>query len=188
MNFEFLGNCEITEDWMRDAYKKLGDNLKEAEEIYRRNPAKCGVILRGTVADICRIYNRYYEIGFDESASIEEFLCYTGDDAHNVLVSRFLSVVRKEQRDKLTKLRVLGDDCCRGRGEESSREFEDRMAGNAKRMMETMMGTLTVMCTKINGQTGIEKLRFEEGILPAKEQEELCEEKKQSLFSRIFKK
>ena len=58
-----------------------------------------------------RIYNGYYEIHFPESATLEDYLCYTGDDDHNAMVSRFLSVVRKEQRDRLEWLRVWGDEC-----------------------------------------------------------------------------
>ena len=49
-----------------------------------------------------------YKRQFPESATLEEYLCYTGDDDHNAMVSRFLSVVRKEQRDRLEWLRVWG--------------------------------------------------------------------------------
>ena len=35
---------------------------------------------------ICRIYNGYYEIHFPESATLEDYLCYTGDDDHNAMV------------------------------------------------------------------------------------------------------
>ena len=33
--------------------------------------------------------NDYYEIGFPEGTLLEEFLCYTDKEEHNVLVSRF---------------------------------------------------------------------------------------------------
>ena len=69
------------------------------------------MMLRKATEKICRIYNGYYEINFPESATLEEYLCYTGDDDHNAMVSRFLSVVRKEQRDRLEWLRVWGDEC-----------------------------------------------------------------------------
>ena len=69
-----------------------------------------GILFRKTAERICRVYNDYYEIGFPEGTLLEEFLCYTDKEEHNVLVSRFFSMV-KDQRDRLNKLRVLGDDC-----------------------------------------------------------------------------
>ena len=188
MNFDFLENGTSTPAWMQEKYKKMGQILRDAECLYWEDPRACGILIREAAVEICRVYDRFYEVGFDSGASMEEYLCYTGDDAHNILVSRFLSVVRKEQRDRLTKLRVLGDDCQNGRGEEEMTEFENRMAGNAKRMMETMMGTLAVMCEKINGQTFAKELRFEEGLIPERKQKELPKEEKQSFFSKLFKK
>ena len=91
-------------------------------------------------------------------------MCYTDDDAHNVMVSRFLSVVRKEQRDRLTKLRVLGDDCILGEaGPDQGMSFEDRMSQNAKRMMETMMDVTKDRCEKTGTPAG--EKRSHKGIL-----------------------
>lgn len=67
--------------------------------IIGENRRSAGIILRQTTERICRIYNTYYQIGYPQNASLEEFLCYTDENEHNVMVSRFLSVVRKEQRD-----------------------------------------------------------------------------------------
>lgn len=190
MNFNFLRQCEIEEEWMRDAYTKIAGLLEDAEQVYWDDPQKCGVLLREAAEQICRIYDGYYKIGFRPDTTLEEFLCYTEDDRHNAMVSRFLSVVRKEQRDRLIRLRVLGDDCIWG-AETNERDsvFHDRMSQDAKRMMEAMVETLKTMCCKINGQEGLENLRFDESALPVSRKEEPKEEqKKDSFFVRLFKK
>ncbi len=38
-----------------------------------RKPQECGIILRQTTERICRIYNTYYQIGYPQNASLEEF-------------------------------------------------------------------------------------------------------------------
>ena len=63
-------------------------------------------------------------------------MCYTYKEEHNVLVSRFFSMV-KDQRDRLNKLRVLGDDCIWGEeGPDRGMEFCDRMAQDAEKMAD----------------------------------------------------
>lgn len=114
MNFEFIRECRLESDELQAMYDNVLQELERAEHYYWRKPQECGIILRQTTERICRIYNTYYQIGYPQNASLEEFLCYTDENEHNVMVSRFLSVVRKEQRDRLNKLRVLGDDCIWG--------------------------------------------------------------------------
>ena len=114
MNFEFIRECRLESDELQAMYDNVLQELERAEHYYWRKPQECGIILRQTTERICRIYNTYYQIGYPGNASLEEFLCYTDENEHNVMVSRFLSVVRKEQRDRLNKLRVLGDDCIWG--------------------------------------------------------------------------
>ena len=76
-------------------------------------------------------------------------------------------MVRKEQRDRLTKLRVLGDDCILGEaGPDQGMSFEDRMSQNAKRMMETMMDVTKDMCEKINKRDDVSDEFFYEEALP----------------------
>ena len=117
MNFEFIRECRLESDELQAMYDNVLQELERAEHYYWRKPQECGIILRQTTERICRIYNTYYQIGYPGNASLEEFLCYTDENEHNVMVSRFLSVVRKEQRDRLNKLRVLGDDCIWGDGQ-----------------------------------------------------------------------
>lgn len=167
MNFGFLKECRLESAKLSAMYEAVSQNLEEAQQCYRRKPRECGIILRETAEQICRIYNTFYEVGFSEETSLEGFLCYTDNDAHNVMVSRFLSVVRKEQRDRLTKLRVLGDDCILGaEGPDRGMTLEDRMSQNAKRMMETMMETTKDMCRKINKRDDVSDEVFSEEELP----------------------
>ena len=95
MNFDYIKEAEPSTDDLRQLYDSLYQNLEKAEELYWTKPQRCGMMLRKATEKICRIYNGYYEINFPESATLEEYLCYTGDDDHNAMVSRFLSVVRK---------------------------------------------------------------------------------------------
>ena len=196
MNFDFLKDCKMESPELQGMYEIICAELEKAEWRYFRKPQECGIILRGTAEKICRIYNTYYEVGYPKEASLEEFLCYTDSDQHNVLVSRFLSVVRKEQRDRLNKLRVLGDDCIWGEeAPDQGMTFEDRMSQNAKRMMETMMEALKEMCTKINKCEDIQDRVFREETLPEQREqilEEIEREKKEqekekkTWFRRIF--
>lgn len=167
MNFEFLKECRHTSPELQTMYEALSENLEKAEWCYWEKPRESGMLLRACAEQICRIYNAYYDAGFPENTSLEEFLCYTDNDAHNAMVSRFLSVVRKEQRDRLTRLRVLGDDCILGEdGPDQGMRLEDRMAQNAKRMMETMMDVTKEMCEKINKREDVFDEFFLEEALP----------------------
>lgn len=194
MNFDFLKECQSQSPELEQMYEAISGDLEQAEQCYWGNPQQCGILLRRVSEKICGIYNAYYEIGCPQGTLLEEFLCYTDNDEHNVMVSRFLSVVRKEQRDRLNKLRVLGDDCIAGEAAPSKgMTFEDRMSQNARRMMETMMETLKDMCGKINKREDICDLCFTDEDLPGKleaeerrEQEETQKPEKKSLFGRFF--
>lgn len=189
MNFIFLNKCEIDDPGLREAYHVILRELEHAEELYWEDPQQCGILLRSTAERICRIYNECYELGFGAKASLKEYLCYSDDEVHNVKVSRFLSVVRKEQRDRLNKLRVLGDDCIEGKNKaDQSMESEDQMIRNVKRMMETMVCALKDMCIKINGSKGLEDLRFSEEALPGKPRGQAkARPEKQSAVLRLLK-
>lgn len=167
MNFDFLKACGTEDAVLGEMYGSVYDRLVQAERKYWRNPQECGILLRETAEAVCRIYNYYYQVGYPEGASLEEYLCYTNDDAHNAKVSLFLSVLRKEQRDRLNKLRVYGDDCVLGHGApDQGMTFEDRMAQNARRMMETMTEVLKDMCRRIDKRTDVEHVMFSEERLP----------------------
>lgn len=198
MNFDFLKECKLDLVQLQEMYEGVYKELEKAERCYFKNPQECGIILRSVAEKVCRIYNTYYEIGYSKDTSLEEFLCYTEKEEHNAMVSRFLSVVRKEQRDRLNKLRVLGDDCIWGEeAPDQGMTFEDRMSKNAKRMMETMMETLKDMCEKINKRDDVsDKFFQEEALLMQREQEfeEVKKERKgekeqekKTWFRRIFK-
>ena len=88
MNFDYIKEAEPSTDDLRQLYDSLYQNLEKAEELYWTKPQRCGMMLRKATEKICRIYNGYYEINFPESATLEEYLCYTGDDDHNAMVSR----------------------------------------------------------------------------------------------------
>lgn len=199
MNFEFIRECRLESDELQAMYDNVLQELERAEHYYWRKPQECGIILRQTTEWICRIYNTYYQIGYPGNASLEEFLCYTDENEHNVMVSRFLSVVRKEQRDRLNKLRVLGDDCIWGEeAPDQGMTFEDRMGQNARHMMETMMEVTKDMCEKINKRDDVFDEFFLEEALPETKEEAgketlaaaeittSAENTKKSLFARIF--
>lgn len=198
MNFDFLKECKLDSARLQEMYEAVSKELEKAERCYFKNPQECGIILRAVAEKVCRIYNTYYEVGYPKDASLEEFLCYTDKEEHNAMVSRFLSVVRKEQRDRLNKLRVLGDDCIWGEeAPDQGMTFEDRMSKNARRMMETMMETLKDMCEKINKRNDVSDEFFLEEALPVQREQECMEagqekkeekeEEKATWFRRIFK-
>lgn len=195
MNFDFLKECRMESPRLQEMYEDIFKDLETAEWKYWEEPQECGIILRGTAEKICRVYNIYYEVGCPKAASLEEFLCYTDQDEHNAMVSRFLSAVRGEQRDRLNKLRVLGNDCILGReGPDLGMTFEDRMSQNARHMMETMMETIKEMCGQINKRDDVCDKTFSEDALPESRKDRLAEmgqegskEKKKSLLGRIFR-
>lgn len=167
MNFGFLRECRLEEPELQRLYESIATELERAEQRYWDKPEKCGMMLRAVAEKICRIYNIYYEIGCPMTYSLEEFLCYTDNETHNAMVSRFLSAVRKEQRDRLNKLRVLGDDCIWGESApDRGMIYEDRMARNAKQMMETMMELVKEMCEKINKCENLQGVVFVEPDRP----------------------
>ena len=181
MNFDFLKECKMESAELQTMYDTISAELEKAEWKYWRNPQECGIIVRGVAEKICRVYNLYYEIGCPKTYSLEEFLCYTDDETHNAKVSRFLSTVRKEQRDRLNKLRILGDDCIWGEeAPDQGMTFDDRMGQNAKKMMETVMEVLKEMCEKINKRDDVYDEFFLEIGLPEKKEDVLAEKEEQS--------
>ncbi len=194
MYFEFVKEAAAeTEDELAEQYQALYSNLEKAEQLYWKKPQQSGMMLRKAAEKVCRIYNRYYKIGFAEDALLEAFLCYTGDDNHNAMVSRFLSTVRQEQRDHLEWLRVWGDECifmeanpdeiaCSG----------DKLYLNVKKMMSAMLYVTENMCTKINHMEFTERQIFDDSRLPDYPLEEAELQKKagwkKGLFATLFRK
>ncbi len=194
MNYAFMMEGEFPDETVRDSYAQIAGELEEAERLYWNHPRECGIMLRNISEHICRFYNDYYSIGFPAEATLEGFLCYTGEDSQNVMVSRFLSSVRKEQRDRLNKLRVIGDDCLMGMdGPDRGMRYEDRMAQNAEKMLDAMMEVVKEMCRKINGRTDVEDYRVCKEKLAGycEEKEESVRETREnkgSLLSKLFSK
>ncbi len=191
MNFDFLRECRPEEPELQRLYEHIAAELERAEQKYWDRPEECGIVLRGVAEKICRIYNLHYEIGCPMTYSLEEFLCYTDKEEHNAMVSRFLSAVRKEQRDRLNKLRVLGDDCIWGENApDRGMTYEDRMAQNAKRMMETMMELTKEMCEKINKCEGLQEIDFIEPDRPENGKTQLVhgDEQKTGTYNKIKEK
>lgn len=192
MNFDFMMECEIKDPKIKAAYDEIYKELVDAEAHYWKEPQQSGILFRKTAERICRFYNDYYEIGFPEGTLLEEFLCYTDKEEHNVLVSRFFSMV-KDQRDRLNKLRVLGDDWIWGEeGPDRGMEFCDRMAQDAEKMADAMMEVIKDMCRHFNGRTDVDDRLFyidwvpdysEEERFPKKEE---AKKRRLSIFSRFF--
>lgn len=176
MNFDFIKDAEPSTEELKQLYDSLYANLEEAEQVYWEKPQKCGMLLRKATEKICRIYNGYYEIHFPESATLEEYLCYTRDDDHNAMVSRFLSVVRKEQRDRLEWLRVWGDECVfMEENPDQIRHNADKLYLNVKKMMVYMMEVTKEMCTRIDHMESLQGRSFVDTILPGYQSEEELE-------------
>ena len=197
MNFEYLKEAEPGTEELKNLYQSLYSHLEKAEEVYWSRPQKCGMLLRKAAEEICRIYNSYYEIGFSESATLEDYLCYTKEDAHNVMVSRFLSVIRKEQRDHLGWLRVWGEECIfLEENPEEIRHDSDKLYLNVKKMMVSMLVVTKEMCQKLNHMENLEHYVFMDNILPGYQTEEEIEElerqkekeKKKGLFRNFLRK
>ena len=163
MNFDFLKECQSGTEELGGLLDAVRQDLEAAEQCYFRSPRESGIFLRRAAEKICLIYNAYYELGFPAETSLEGFLCYTGEETHNVAVSRFLSAVRKEQRDRLNKLRVLGDDCIGGEAmPDRGMALPDRMAQNARRMMETVMEVLKELCQRVYKREAAADIFFSE--------------------------
>lgn len=173
MNFDYIKDAQPKTEQLKKLYDCLYKNLREAEELYWSRPQKSGMLLRKAAENICRIYNSYYEIGFSEDAGLEDYLCYTADDSHNVMVSRFLSVIRKEQRDHLEWLRVWGDECVFMEVNPDETDHNaDRIYLNVKKMMVSMLDVTREMCEKLDHMKNLEKRIFEDRILPGYQTEE----------------
>lgn len=167
MNFDYIKDAEPETEELKNLYASLYKKLETAENTYWSKPQKCGMALRRAAENICHIYNSYYKIGFPESVPLEDYLCYTSNEEHNVMVSRFLSVVRTEQRDRLEWLRVWGDECIfMDENPEELQKNPDKIYINAKKMMVHMLMVTREMCEKIDGMKGIEDRGFEEAELP----------------------
>ena len=177
MYFEFIKDTAPQTEELKALHDSLYENLRKAEELYWNAPQKSGMLMRKATEKVCKIYNRYYEIGFPENILLEDYLCYTGDEHHNMMVSRFLSVVRKEQRDYLEWLRVWGDECVFM--DENPHEIErsqDKLYLNVKKMMSAMLNVTREMCEKIDHMEGLGKTGFDDTKLPGYRSEEELEE------------
>ncbi len=191
MNFDYILNAKPKTAELAELYKTLYKDIEKAENLYWSEPQKSGMLLRKAAEKICQIYNSYYEIGFSKNAILEDYLCYTAEDEHNVMVSRFLSSVRNEQRDRLEWLRVWGDECIFMDGNPSEiSQSQDRLYLNVKKMMSHMLDATREMCTRIDGMDNLEKKIFDERILPGYMTEEermnLEEQKKKEEKKGIF--
>lgn len=182
MNFDYIQDAEPKTEELKNLYAALYHEIERAEEIYWSKPQKCGSVLQKATEKICQIYNAYYEIGYPASATLEEYLCYTNDTNHNVMVSKFLSAVRQEQRDRLEWLRVWGDECVFW--DENPMEIqknEDKLYVTVKKMMIYMLDATREMCKKLNNMTDLEDWIFEDDVLPGymTEEEHQRQEKQQ---------
>ena len=195
MNFDYIKEAEPSTDDLRQLYDSLYQNLEKAEELYWTKPQRCGMMLRRATEKICRIYNGYYEIRFPESATLEDYLCYTGDDDHTAMVSRFLCVVRKEQRDRLEWLRVWGDECIfMEKNPDQIRHNADKLYLIVKKMMVYMLEATKEMCTRIDHMENLHGKSFIDTILPGYQSEEEIEaleekrkkEQKKSFWASLF--
>ena len=99
----------------------------------------------------------------------------------------------KDQRDRLNKLRVLGDDCIWGEeGPDRGMEFCDRMAQDAEKMADAMMEVIKDMCRHFNGRTDVDDRLFYIDWVPDYSEEERFPKKEEvkkrrlSIFSRFF--
>lgn len=187
MNFDFILECETSDEKRKKQYEEIYRLIDEAEHIYWVDKSGCAELLCKAAEQICFAYNDRYEVGFGPDTKLENFLCYSGGEADNVMVSRFLSVVRKEQRDRLNKLRVLGEDCSLDEAApDKGMTLEERMEQNVRRMMETMMIVAADMCNRLENKETLKlgKLEFSEEVLPvAKPQPP-----KKKFWQRIFQK
>lgn len=183
MNFDYIQDVKPETEELTGLFQSLYHTLQNAEELYWDKPQKSGRLLRKATEEICHIYNVYYEIGFSRTASLEDYLCYTKDEAHNMMVSRFLSVVRSEQRDRLEWLRVWGDECVfMDANPDEIAATQDKLYLNVKKMMVHMMECTREMCIKIYKLSGLESYSFHEEILPgylSEEEKEQLEEERQ---------
>ena len=195
MNFDYIKDAEPATEDLKQLYDALYRNLEKAEELYWTRPQRCGMMLRKATEKICRIYNGYYGIHFPESATLEDYLCYTREDDHNAMVSRFLSVVRKEQRDRLEWLRVWGDECVfMEENPDEIRHNADKLYLIVKKMMVYMLEATKEMCTRIDHMENLQGKSFIDTILPGYQSEEEIEaleeqrkkEQKKSFWASLF--
>lgn len=105
------------------------------------------------------------------------------------MVSRFLSVVRKEQRDRLEWLRVWGDECVfMEENPDQIRHNADKLYLNVKKMMVYMMEVTKEMCTRIDHMENLQGRSFADDILPgyqSEEELEALEEQRQRNSGRV---
>lgn len=181
MNFDYIKDAMPKTEELVKLYDALCQDIEHAENNYWYAPQKSGMQLRMAAEKVCRIYNSYYDIGFAKNASLEDYLCYTGVESHNVMVSRFLSVVRQEQRDRLEWIRVWGDECIfMDENPDEIIKGQDRLYLNVKKMMSAMMDVTKSMCKTLDHLQDLDDWIFEEHVLPGyKSEEEKIEEEEQ---------
>lgn len=191
MNFTFLMECEDSDPGVTGAYREIGKILEEAENCYWDKPRESGILFRKATEQICRLYNIRFHIGFPENASLADFLCYTEEQEHNVLVSCFLSTVRKEQRDRLNKLRLIGDDCVLGdAAPDRGMKPGEQIRQDTEHMAMMMMPTVREVCARISGRTDLGCGMFRPEILPGyvapPDPPVIHRKKKKGFFAGIF--
>lgn len=191
-NFDYVQSAEPETEELGGLYVELCRKLEQAEAFYWSEPKRCGMMLREAAETICQIYNCCFAVGFPTDTLLENYLCYTGNEEHNRMVSRFLSVIRREQRDRLEWLRVWGDECI---SMAEMPENSDKLYLNVKKMMVHMIMVTKEMCEKINHMEGLSGRKFDETVLPGyiaptererreKEQEKENKKSKLGFFKR----
>lgn len=173
MNFDYMRKASPNTEDLKALYESLYLDLEAAEQLYWSEPQQCGVLLRGAAVKICRIYNCFYELEFPEEALLEDYLCYTSEEGHNMMVSRFLSVVRADQRDYLEWIRVWGDECIfMSKHPDELQKNQDKLYLNVKKMMIRMLDVTRELCKKLDHMEDLDELVFKDTILPGYQSEE----------------
>ena len=217
MNFDYIKEAEPSTDDLRQLYDSLYQNLEKAEELYWTKPQRCGMMLRRATEKICRIYNGYYEIHFPESATLEDYLCYTGDDDHNAMVSRlsckklviFICITPDRKNGHARNFHAcplynfsLASSVERRKcllmeeNPDQIRHNADKLYLNVKKMMVYMMEATKEMCLRIDHMENLQGRSFADDILPGYQSEEELEaleeqrqkEQRKSFWSSLFGK
>lgn len=167
MNFEFWKECKNQDQKIQQYYDHIANVLIEAENCYWAKPVECALLLQKAARDICQVYNYFFELGFPEEAELTELLCYSGDDAHDKKVSKFLCAVSDDQRNQLNLIRAMGEECVfLGAELKASVAQDDKLYLNVKKMMIAMLDCLKHLLLAIEGRTDVEALIFEEDEVP----------------------
>ncbi|MFR4126313.1 MAG: hypothetical protein ACLT08_00805 [Roseburia inulinivorans] len=197
MNFDYIKEAEPSTDDLRQLYDSLYQNLEKAEELYWTKPQRCGMMRAGQrkrsavfiMAIMKSIFRRV--LRWKIISVIQEMMIIMPWSAV------FLSVVRKEQRDRLEWLRVWGDECVfMEENPDQIRHNADKLYLNVKKMMVYMMEATKEMCLRIDHMENLQGRSFADDILPGYQSEEELEaleeqrqkEQRKSFWSSLFGK